>query len=398
MLQINILNDIKVFCDKKYDNSAIKENNGKYLTCGDGIFYDVMNAEEITQINLGKNYYFDIQKKAYIKCHQRCKECSKEYNETNMNCDKCFENFFLKNGQCLEISKCEFNYFYDLNLDLKCIPKETSCPDFKPYEDKETKECITNCSIDEFNIKCNPTNNLISINNTRDKILENMEHLKLKEKFFKNKEKYIVKGNNVTFIFSTTEIEKNELNNNFNSSSIIFPEYEKILRNRYSIPDNSPIPILKIETLNNYSNIIDVFYELFNPLNLSEKLDLNFSSNELIEIRIPLALKQYKMDLIVNAKNLGYNIFDLNDSFYNDICSIFTYNDSDFSLSERKNLLDLTDEILCMSSCNHSNFDIKTLRSICICKIGFNSRYDNTIKNDKNINKQNSEDNDFLKE
>ena len=39
-------------------------------------------------------------------------------------------------------------------------------------------------------------------------------------------------------------------------------------------------------------------------------------------------------------------------------------------MSERKNLLDLTGENLCMPGCNFSNFDIKTLRTICLCKIG----------------------------
>ena len=83
------------------------------------------------------------------------------------------------------------------------------------------------------------------------------------------------------------------------------------------------------------------------------------------------------MDLILKAKNLGYNIFDLNDSFYHDICSVFTYNESDYSLSERRNLLDLSNETFCNSGCNLSNFDIKTLRAICICNIGENI-YDNS--------------------
>ena len=43
-------------------------------------------------------------------------------------------------------------------------------------------------------------------------------------------------------------------------------------------------------------------------------------------------LKPYKMDVIFKTRDLGYNIFDLNDSFFNDICSVFTYNNTDFSL------------------------------------------------------------------
>ena len=70
------------------------------------------------------------------------------------------------------------------------------------------------------------------------------------------------------------------------------------------------------------------------------------------------------MDLIVETRNLRYNIFDLNDSFYHDICSVFNYNNSDFSLSERRNLLDLSDENFNIKYCTHTNFDIKTISHI----------------------------------
>ena len=59
--------------------------------------------------------------------------CSREYNNTNMNCDECFENYFIRNDNCLEISKCDYNYYYDFNLTLICINRDFSCPDFKPY-------------------------------------------------------------------------------------------------------------------------------------------------------------------------------------------------------------------------------------------------------------------------
>ena len=94
------------------------------------------------------------------------------------------------------------------------------------------------------------------------------------------------------------------------------------------------------------------------------------------------------MDLIREARKLGYNIFDLNDPFYHDICSIFSYNNSDISLSERKNLLDLSDEELCMENCTHINFDIKTLKIICLCKIGDYNNNKTEIENkiNKTIN------------
>jgi len=94
------------------------------------------------------------------------------------------------------------------------------------------------------------------------------------------------------------------------------------------------------------------------------------------------------MDLIQKTRDLGYNIFDLNDSFYNDICSSFSYNNSDFSLSERKKLLNLSDENLTISGCNYTSFDIKTIRVIYLCKIG------NDINNNNSVNEVNINDND----
>ena len=62
---------------------------------------------------------------------------------------------------------------------------------------------------------------MISINETRKMILENVNNINLNKQLFKNKQKYIIRGNNVTFIFSITEIEKDEMSINFNTSSII---------------------------------------------------------------------------------------------------------------------------------------------------------------------------------
>ena len=384
LVQINVLNDTKVFCDKKYDKFAIKSKEGKLIACGEGPFYDVENMNEITQLNLGKNYYFDNSKNCYIKCHEKCRTCSRRFNDTHMNCDICIENFFIRNDNCLNISECKYNYYYDKDLSLKCISKDEYCPDFKPYENIKTKECIQNCSIYELNKECNPTNNIIAIKDTYQKIFDNIKYLNLEEKLFVNKTKYIIYGNNVTFIFSTSEIEKKELYNNYKTSSVILSESEKDIKYYYSINEELPIPILKIETSNNHSNDNELYFEFFNPLNLSQKLDLNILPENNIEIRSPKYLKQYKMDVIKKTRDSGYNIFDLNDSFYNDICSVFSYNNTDFSLSERKNIIDLSDEVLCSNDCNYSNFDIKTLRTICLCKIGFteNNTYASEIKND----------------
>jgi len=79
-------------------------------------------------------------------------------------------------------------------------------------------------------------------------------------------------------------------------------------------------------------------------------------------------MKEYHLNLIKYTKEKGYDIFDLKDSFYNDICSTFSYNNTDISLSERKKLLNLSNENFCIKNCTLSTIDINTLRSICYCK------------------------------
>ena len=119
---------------------------------------------------------------------------------------------------------------------------------FKPYELSSTKECIEKCNLNEMGIKCNPINNIISIKETYKMLHNNINKLNLERKLFIDKQKFIINGNNVSFIFSTTEIEKKELYINLNSSSILINECEKILSK------NKPLVIFKIETTNNNSN------------------------------------------------------------------------------------------------------------------------------------------------
>ena len=87
------------------------------------------------------------------------------------------------------------------------------------------------------------------------------------KKLFKDKEKYIIYGNNVTFIFTTSEIENKELYSNYNFSSVILGETEQYLKQLYSLYDELPIPILKKEILNSHSDEIELIYELYNPMN-----------------------------------------------------------------------------------------------------------------------------------
>ena len=391
LVQINILENIKVFCDKENDNFCLKSNNGKCITCGKGRFYDVENANEVTQSLIGENYYFDDDKNVFIKCHKRCRRCSHEYNIINMQCDECLNStyFFLRDNNCLEKSECEKNFYYDSNFDLFCLNKSIYCPDFKPFELKSTKECIEKCDFEELNEKCDPTNNIKSINITHNLLLENIKLLNLEQRLINDKEKIIIEGDNVTFIFTTPEIEEKELYEHINSTTVLLKECESILKSKNSINNDIPLIILKIETLDNHSDYLNLNFEILNPLNFSQKLDLNECERSSIEVRLPIKMKGYHSDLIEYSKGKGYNIFDSNDRFFHDICSVFIYNNSDISLSERKALIDLSNETFCIENCNFRSIDVYTMRSICDCNVKNNNE---SLIRDNNSNSNISDD------
>ena len=68
----------------------------------------------------------------------------------------------------------------------------------------------------------------------------------------------------------------------------------------------------------------------------------------------------------------GYNLFNLNDSFYNDICSKYTSeNGTDLTLADRKELIyDSNNNITgCQEGCSFQSVNLMTNKVICNCFI-----------------------------
>ena len=64
----------------------------------------------------------------------------------------------------------------------------------------------------------------------------------------------------------------------------------------------------------------------------------------------------------------GYNIFDLNDPFYNDICIPFTsLSNTDMLLSDRINNIYFNDDSSCQKNCNLTNYLSNSQYINCSC-------------------------------
>ena len=61
-------------------------------------------------------------------------------------------------------------------------------------------------------------------------------------------------------------------------------------------------------------------YEIYEPINKT-KLDLSVCKDIPININVPVILSENLQGLHDKLKDLGYDIFDINNEFYQDICT-----------------------------------------------------------------------------
>ena len=320
-------------------------------------------------------YLFDEHKNIIKKCHDSCKLCIKGPNQNSNNCQKCKnDNHFIEDGNCVD--KCSYNYISNKD-DMICKPKleeEYLCPENKPYKYKENRTCIKSCDMNELlEKKCEinrvTDESLKVINDQIDGIILNYT--------IGNETNIFIQGNDIIFHITTTNNIKNNKYNNI--SSINFGECEKTIKEEYKI---NYIIIKKIDIKIN-ENII-VFYELYNPLT-KNKINLPICQNNKIDIFTPIEIDD---KLVNNYKELskeGYNIFDPNDLFYNDICSPYTSdNNTDIILLDRKNYFFNENLTYCQTGCSYKGIDIETNKVQCGCNaIEYQNYKISSIKFDK---------------
>jgi hypothetical protein len=135
---------------------------------------------------------------------------------------------------------------------------------------------------------------------------------------------------------NNTEIEEASLKNNFPIFDL--QECEKILKNFYNLTESDSI----LYMTNNFKVLNDT-----NPLSshtisaysseTKEKLNLDFCKNATQIIQLPINnIDQYNMTLYREMKNKGIDIFDPNNTYFNDICFSYIDNSSDTTLNYRR--------------------------------------------------------------
>ena len=124
-----------------------------------------------------------------------------------------------------------------------------------------------------------------------------------------------------------------------------------------------------------------VVYQIYNPYTLTQ-MNLSICENIKISVNIPLHLDAETIALIDSLNLDGYDLFDSNNTFYNDVCTPYTtLNETDILLYDRKKyIFDVNANFsLCQTGCKYKAYNPILQRVYCECLA--ESQNENNLKN-----------------
>ena len=368
---MNKTNVLNMSCD-----SCDNDNNYYFMEKEKNKFYDCYFESDIP-----KNYYkkLDIinNETKYYKCYELCQNCSGRGTNNDMKCSSCLNeiDYELKKGNCYKKKECPNYYLRNVtNGNLKeCLEENEICINDYPFLMSIDKECVINCTYEDLiNKNCLSTNFPKALQEVHKIINVILEYSKNNLNIENEYNDLLIEGLEVEYLL-TTNINHNKLdfdNDIKNYSFINFGDCERLLKKEYNLNENDPLFIYMVNIKRNDTPTMEVEYEIYNPFNLSKALDLSICKNIPITINSPIFLSDEQFNKYKNAKNQGYDIYNPNDFFYNNICTPFdSQNYVDININDRKNNYYDKDLKLCESNCKYEGINFITKKVICNCTI-----------------------------
>ena len=167
-----------------------------------------------------------------------------------------------------------------------------------------------------------------------------------------NEEGVIIEAkDNFFYQITTLENDLNTIEGNNNAtnrfSRIDIGECENVLRESYNLDKNVSLIIVKFEKISNFSYERNLQFEIYESLRMT-RLNLSLCNDIPIDIHVPVILSEKMQNLFEELKDLGYDLFDINNEFYQDICTPYkSSNGTDVLLSDRINFYFNNDETQC---------------------------------------------------
>ena len=153
---------------------------------------------------------------------------------------------------------------------------------------------------------------------------------------------------------------------------IEFGKCENILREKNGLNSSSILTIYQIEIYNNnqQSLIYNVEYAVFNEN--KERLDLSVCQNELIEINYQINTSNINITKIAYYSDLGIDLFNIKEEFFNDICYSYSEDDKDIILNDR--ITDIFQNYsVCEENCDYNEINLTNSIVSCKCSVKHNT-------------------------
>ena len=168
--------------------------------------------------------------------------------------------------------------------------------------------------------------------------------------------------------------------------SLIFmdgSDLKKSLIKKYQLNDSENIYIMiaNFSSKNKKSAIND--YDFIFILDNGTELNLSNLDEDLYS-KISISIANFDLAHYYYAKyfyEFGYDIYDKNDNFYNNICTTAYINNSDIVIKDRKKYIYPNNISLCLNNCVYKLSDLKNKRIICQCNLNNLNNKNNNVLN-----------------
>ena len=330
-----------------------------------------------------KNYYERkiIQEKTYkiklkFSCYETCQTCEfVGFNDDYQKCLSCKQNenndfcYMESKKNCYNTKDSIYSYYISSNNKICIIINESEASEDIPFTNQLTqKSKIIVPSYSEEPI---------------NKLFDHMHDL-IKSGFLENQtnNEILLFGNNISAEVTISSNQKFYLENGIinNRSIIDLSEIEK------KLGYNKSLIIIKVDIFRNDSVVPQVEYILIDPYTY-DKINASLYKGTKIDIFVPFDIPEDNYNLYKFAENQGYNIFDQNDSFYNDICTPFdSQNKTDVLINSRKKDF-FRDFNFCEEGCKYDKINTNVNKVKCICEIKEEVKTDNSFSSHKLLDK-----------
>ena len=387
---VTSFNDMFKGCSSlKYLNLCMFQINENYIDEMNinNVFNDLPNETEYC-INNNKTRKFLFSANKNFTCEDTCYEKNKIYFSTEINIENVDTTLNIQTTNKIEEYTKTSLPIYSTEMNDKTISTNNSLDNnisiiitsYINYQERNTFDNIYTNYSEKPDIIINNSSIFNFDNNTHlynliiKNILSTYNSNEDENKIFKGEENTIFQ---ITTLKNELDLLKNSSNNINNISIIDLGQCEEVLKTKYDINPNDSLIIIKKEILSTKASEKGIKYEVYEPYNKT-KLNKSYCDDKNIKLYIPIVLSQKTNKNYEQAKKSGHNIFDINDSFYNDICIPFDSDrDTDILLCDRIDSIYYNEDTQCQPNCKMSMYSVESQYLECICSPSDEIIYEN---------------------